>query len=123
MQHNDIGRSSGIGGWDLDWRNHGKLPCDGMTLPAVADINTNQWRMGASVGVQLLQCYRLHVRFVQKGHHKSTSVTESRKERGFCGSLAIDMQCTYDTSAHCMTIRLPEDGVPKHTPFPSFADS
>jgi len=73
-----------------------------MTPPAVADNNTSQRIVGASVGVQILQCDRLHVKFLQIGHHKSTSVTESRKERGFCGSLAIDMQCTYDTSAHCI---------------------
>ena len=56
-----------------------------------------------------LHCYRLHVRSLQIGLQKSTSVTESRKERGFCGSLAIDMQCTYDTSAHCI-IDLPAWG-------------
>ena len=123
MQHNDIGRSSGIGGWDLDWRNHGKLPCDGMTLPAVADINTNQWRMGASVGVQLLQCYRLHVRFVQKGHHKSTSVTESRKERGFVVRWQLIFSARMTQAPTALSACLPEDGVPKHTPFPSFADS
>ena len=83
MQHNDIGRSSGIGGWDLDWRNHGKLPCDGMTLPAVADINTSQRRVGASIGVQILQCYRLHVKFLQIGHQSPPVLQRVEKREVF----------------------------------------
>ena len=73
-----------------------------MTPPIVADNNTSQRIMGASVGVQLHYIVTDYMSDFADRTLKSTSVTESRKERGFCGSLATDMQCTYDTNAHCI---------------------
>ena len=107
----------------LDWRYHGSLPCDGMTLPAVADNNTSQRIVGASVGVQILQCDRLHVKSCRKDITSPPVLQRVGKREVFVVRRQSICSARMTLAPIAVSICLPEDGVPKHTPFPSFADS
>ena len=65
-----------------------------------------------------ITCYVLQI-----GHHKSSSVQRVEKREVFVVRWQSICSARMTLAPIALSICLPEDGVPKHTPFPSFADS